>query len=422
METVRYIQASDLHLDAPFTGISRNRDPKLAELLQNATFQAAENLARLCEKERPDFLILAGDVYDSDKCNVKSQLRLRDLCLRLEKLGILVFICHGNHDPWQSRLTSLVWPDNVTIFGPESGAVVVNRDNQTIAVVHGASHAGSNEDRNLARMIQRDPAPDTFQIGILHCNVDGAMNDRYAPCSLTDLEQANLDAWALGHAHERKTLCSQPLIIYPGNTQGLNVNESGPRGCYVVTADFVDQAWQFDTRFVELSPIEWQSISINLDDITSIGVVSDLLQGAAQQAADTARGCNAILLTLILTGRTPLDRLLHKQATIDDLLSQLEQSANGSPPVWIHELRVETGAPLEQIAVPDRDDLLGEVARVSSRLEQDYDLLERIARKALEPLYGNRRYGRLLAEPDHDELIRLLVAARRTCFDVLEGR
>lgn len=422
MDTVRYIQAADLHLDAPFTGIAQYRNRALAELLQNATFKAAENLALLCENERPDFLLLAGDIYDSDKCGVRVQLRLRDLCLRLHKLGILVFICHGNHDPWQSRLASLAWPDNVTIFGPDAGAVVVTRNNQPIAIVHGASHAAANEDRNLARLIHRDPAFDTFQIGVLHCNVDGSVNDRYAPCSLADLRQANLDAWALGHAHERKTLCEQPLVIYPGNTQGLNVNETGPRGCYVVTATFADQAWHFDTRFVELSPIQWQSITINLDDAGSPGQVMDLLQAAVQQAADSARGSTAVILTLKLTGRTALDRILRSKATIEDLLAQLEPAEHDSPSIWIHDLKVYTGAPLEQAADPDRDDLLGEVARVSARLEQDPASLEKLALKALEPLYGNRRYGRLLAEPDGAELTDLLASARRICLDVLEGR
>lgn len=422
METVRYIQAADLHLDAPFTGIAQSRNRTLSELLKDATFKAAENLVLLCENEKPDFLLLAGDIYDSGKCSVRAQLRLRDLCLRLEKLGILVFICHGNHDPWQSRLTSLAWPDNVTIFGPQAGAVVVTRNGLPIALVHGASHAGANEDRNLARLIQRDPAFDTFQIGLLHCNVDGAVNDRYAPCSLEDLKQANLDAWALGHAHERKTLCEHPLIIYPGNTQGLNVNETGQRGCYLATATYEGESWHFETRFVELSPIRWQSAAIDLDGASSIGQVMDNLQEAVQQAADSARGSAAVILNLKLTGRTALDRLLHNPATVEDLLAQLEPAANGSPPVWIHDLRVDTGAPLEQIADPDRDDLLGEVARVSSKLEQDFASLEKMAQKSLEPLYGNRRYARLLTLPDQDGLLRLLAAARRTCFDVLEGR
>ena len=80
-------------------------------------------------------------------------------------------MAHGNHDPRSSRLTAIHWPDNVTVFGPDVESHLLERDGQPLALVHGISHAGSRENRNLAQLVRRDDTRDVFQLGVLHCTV-----------------------------------------------------------------------------------------------------------------------------------------------------------------------------------------------------------------------------------------------------------
>lgn len=77
---------------------------------RTATFTAFRRLLDLCERESPDFLLLAGDVYNQEDASVSAQLALRDGFRRLESLSIPVFLVHGNHDPLASRLRSVRWP------------------------------------------------------------------------------------------------------------------------------------------------------------------------------------------------------------------------------------------------------------------------------------------------------------------------
>lgn len=92
--------------------------------------------------------MLAGDIYNQENYSVKAQLRLRDGCERLNRLGIRVFLAHGNHDPLDSRLNAVEWPDNVTVFGPEPERHLLEKDGRPLAVVHGISHAKAREGRN----------------------------------------------------------------------------------------------------------------------------------------------------------------------------------------------------------------------------------------------------------------------------------
>src|SRR3712207_9325752 len=88
---------------------------------------------------------------------------------------------------------------------------------------------------NLAQEFHREKE-DGFAIGMLHTDV-GSADSPYAPCTTDDLKASAMDYWALGHVHTRKTISTSPYIVYPGNTQGLSLRETGPRGCYLVRSE-----------------------------------------------------------------------------------------------------------------------------------------------------------------------------------------
>ena len=227
MHPIRFIHAADLHLDAAFSGLSRDIPAEFAERLRTATFTAFRRLLDLCERESPDFLLLAGDVYNQEDASVSAQLALRDGFRRLESLSIPVFLVHGNHDPLASRLRSVRWPGNVTVFGELPDAVPVFRKGEEtpLAIIHGASHASGRETRNLAALFRRTEACG-LHVGLLHAtpgDADGVA--RYAPFSQEDLKASGMDYWALGHIHDRREVCREPLAAYPGCTQGLHINE-----------------------------------------------------------------------------------------------------------------------------------------------------------------------------------------------------
>lgn len=418
MERIRYIQAADLHLDTPFCGLSRSGLPS-AEL-RDATFGALENLAQVCEQEEPDFLLLAGDIYNQEERSVRAQLALRDLCERLAGRNIRVFIVHGNHDPLKSRLAAIEWPENTVIFGPEPDTARVVKDGSVAAIVHGISHATDREGRNLAQLFSRVAGEDCFQVGLLHCNVDGAVaSDRYAPCSLADLLATGLDAWALGHAHAGKILSQQPFIAYSGNTQGLNPNESGPKGCYLVDARREDGVWICESRFIELDQVRWQESGIDLDDVTTLEGLLDALRECLDEAASS--GQNTIL-TINLTGSTTLDAELRKPDALADLQRELADYRDRRPAVWIRRINLRTTPHLSEAELLDRDDLLGETVRLAKKLRDDPDALGALAQAAFSPLYGARRSAPLPEAADTQDLKEILARALALCQDALERR
>ena len=101
MNAFRFVHTADLHLDSPFLGIQEVNEHVAGEL-REATFRTFDRIVELCLKRHVDFLLIAGDIYDSRDRSLRAQLRLRDGLRPLSEAGIPTFIVHGNHDPLDS--------------------------------------------------------------------------------------------------------------------------------------------------------------------------------------------------------------------------------------------------------------------------------------------------------------------------------
>ncbi len=432
METVRFIHAADLHLDAAFYGLTDGFPLALARNLHDTTFVALERFFTLCEQERPDFVVLAGDIYNQEDRSVKAQLALRKGCARLERLGIAVFIVHGNHDPYTSRLVHVHWPANVTVFGEDVTQYPVYRQERLMAMIHGASHASSKETRNLAAQMQRT-ADNVLQIGLLHTTLgDADGTNRYAPCSLDDLVASKLDYWALGHVHEHRILCKTPLAVYPGALQGMHINETGNKGCVLVTATRKSDhsPWTFDTVFHSLAPLRWETLDISLEHVStdtssattpeSLDEIELVIRAALDAfVAKLSVHTDYVVARVRLFGRTALDGLLRKEQTIDDLIDTLRESPINGPTLLIKDIQVHTRPHLQWDALQARDDFLGEVVRSGSLSEPE--AVHALVHTALAPLYNHARARKVLLPLSPEEEAELLESALLLCADILES-
>jgi len=84
---MKFIQASDLHIDSPLRGLDKYEDAP-ADMIRSATRDAFENLVDLAIDERVEFVILSGDLADGDWKNTQTMLWLNGQFRRLEEDGI----------------------------------------------------------------------------------------------------------------------------------------------------------------------------------------------------------------------------------------------------------------------------------------------------------------------------------------------
>ncbi len=407
--TFTFVHAADLHLDAPFRRVAV-ADARIRDACVEATFTAFDRIVDICLDRNADFLIIAGDAYNTAERSFRAQSRFRAAAERLGEAGIRVFLAGGNHDPVSPGAFTLEMPGNVHVFSASTvERVAFPSEDDARCVVYGRSFGRARETANLARGF-RKADHDPFAIGVLHANVGGNQDyEPYAPCSLDDLRAAVIDYWALGHIHQHEELMSDPPAFYPGSPQGLDPNEAGQHGCIVVTVGSTGAT----PEFVETAPIAWDRRTIDLSDASGLDDVIAALDSCCQGVRAAASDRPA-LLRIDLVGRSEAHAVLGAPGVFDELVAEARAHQSSSEPwVWIDRVRDLTQPTLDLDRVRAGADFAADLTRLADEIGPDEaaELLEEV----LAPVRTSAR-GVELGDLD---AMSVLERARDVCLDRL---
>lgn len=206
---MRFIHAADLHLGLRVTGLGKETNRRV----QEARFQALDNLVAEAKKHAVDFILIAGDLFDDN--HVDAIVRGRPLEL-FRKLPMPVYVLPGNHDPLR--------PDSVWERPPwnqlSDANVHVLRQREPVSPMNGVTlypcplTSTTSPDDPTEWLPPRAAGENGIRIGVAH----GSVNDRERLSEDDHLidrnvaERCGLDYLALGHWHH--------TLIYP-DSQGV---------------------------------------------------------------------------------------------------------------------------------------------------------------------------------------------------------
>ncbi len=413
----KFVHAADLHLDSPFKGISAI-DEAISEDLAEATFNSFEKIIKLCLEEDVDFLLIAGDVYDSENKSLRAQIRFIDGLERLSAEGIKTFVVHGNHDPsikWSSNLTV---PENVHIFtGKKVHKQTVEKDGEEIVEIYGYSYNQRDiKESVIPEFEEKYQQARIYQIGLLHCNLSSSnSHEPYAPCTKEELKGVPMDYWALGHVHNREIVSKEPNICYPGNSQGRNIRESGERGCYIVS---VDENANTEIEFVSTCSIIWENCEIDIEGIKTFQELRRSIFDAMDNLKVENENC-PLIIRINLKGRGKLGNELKKQNVVDDLLEELRESESSeSQYAWVEKIKVNTDVNIDRDRLREGGDFVAEIIQLYVELYEIDGERDRLY-SILDPLFESRRGIKYLEQLDDEELIELIKKAESLSLDYL---
>ncbi|MFB9278236.1 metallophosphoesterase family protein [Cohnella cellulosilytica] len=399
-----FIHAADLHLDSPFKGLSK-APSAVRERLRESTFAALRRLGELAARERVDFIVLAGDLFDAADRSLRAQLRLQHVLGDLAGHGIRTYIVTGNHDHEGGTQAKLDWPDGVHVFGSSQVEcrAALTRGGESAAHIYGISYPTRAVGDNLAlRFKKREGAP--FHIAVLHANVNGdPAHDDYAPCRLEELAASGFDYWALGHVHDRRVLSEYPHVVYPGNLQGRSVRETGGKGAYVVS---VSASGRVDMQFHDLADVLWREIAVSIDGMEREQQLQEALLDALEEARRASAG-RATIARLRLEGRGALHERLMRAEAAEEWLEGLRESL--TPPeeaddwVWPESLHVRTAGELRLERAAEEDGFLGELVRRGMLEAADPEAAKALLDEAAAPLRKQPRLRQWLDSRSREE-------------------
>lgn len=326
----RFVHTADIHLDSPLKSLAL-RDPELASLVRNSTRRAFVNAIDLCLEERVQAFLIAGDLYDGDQTSMKTARFLAEQLRRLHEANIATFIVRGNHDALSKITRELILPPSTTVFDGR-GEVVEVAGPLPIAI-HGLSFAKPQAPEGLLGKYKA-PVPGAFNIGIMHTSLGVTTgHDLYAPCSLADLTKHGMHYWALGHIHKRSVSCDDPMVVMPGNPQGRDINESGPKS--VTLATVLDGGTvTIEERLTAVA--QFERIEVDISDTKDWKEIVDKARSALEQSQSLVQA-EYLVSRIHFVGQSPLVWRIRRD--LDLLKTQLDSDAPSK--CFIEKLEVE---------------------------------------------------------------------------------
>lgn len=274
---MKFIHAADIHLGSPFQGLKKISTDTLTKVV-NSTGDAFKKLVQHAIKNKVDFICIVGDLFDNPEPSLETLELAVEEFEKLKAANIPVFLSYGNHDYLNAKIPSVIFPDNVNVFGNQVETKELTTADGALVGLTGFSYDKRAE---VNARIDEYPSKENrfdFQIGMLHGSMDGinSTEAHYAPFTQLQLISKKYDYWALGHIHKRQEINSNPVIAYSGNTQGRHINEKGSKGISLVT---IKENGQTNVEFLKTNVIEWSDIDVVAKaDMTLTDLMTGILQ------------------------------------------------------------------------------------------------------------------------------------------------
>ena len=402
-ELIRFIHASDFHLEQPLYSLAAAPD-HLRELLLEAPYQAATRVFDNALLEHVDFVVLSGDILDPLHAGPRALAFLLEQFDRLKERGISVYWAGGKLDPPEDWPATVPLPANVHLFGAgklEERTHV--RDEQSQATLMGISW--SDRLRVHPSEFRGDPS-DKFKIGVVYGHFDPGV-----------LVRQNVQYWALGGEHQRKTLYSAPYAAhYPGSPQGRCAAEPGPHGCTLVS---VDPDGKVRMQSLATDSVRWHDERLSVSEATTKADLQRVLRDRMQSLASEV-GERAMFVRWRLEGAGRVGAALRRGGLADTLLDELRNEyGRRKQPVWTVGIDIEPPSSLP-VEWYEEDSILGDFLRASRDHEQGKAEPLRLT-SYLSDEQAAGEWGRALEIADPAARARLLREAAVLGVDLLRG-
>jgi len=227
---VRFAHLADVHLGGW-------KQPPLQEL----NMQSFDSAIDICIKEKVDFVLIAGDLFDSAFPPIDVLKEAFGIFKKLHDAKIPCFIIAGSHDYSVSGKTFLDvlekagFCKNVADFEEKGEKIILNPTIYKGVAIYGYPGKTSGMEINDLRKAELNDAPGMFKIFMLHTIIDKAKGDLPIDALETD-KVPYADYYALGHLHIdfQYENFVYPGPIFPNNFQELEDLQNG-RFCIIDT-------------------------------------------------------------------------------------------------------------------------------------------------------------------------------------------
>ena len=372
---VKFIHTADLHLGSNLH-FKFDQEINYNNKFGNPVLDSFKRITVTALKENVDFIIIAGDLFDSDERSVKALKIFNSEARKLKKADIPIYLIAGNHDPIKNKNSLFALSSNVKIFDSENSEIKEFRKNNKLkARLIGQSYRGNSDSRKMYSYFK---APDTavFNIALLHTQLD-PNNNNYVPCSLENLRERNkIDYWALGHIHQNKVInANKPVIVYPGIPQGRDFGEKGKKGFYLVE---LTENKKPKLNFINSSKYIWQEINLKISENKAIKTADEIVEYIFSKTKEffIGKNFNYILRFNLVINSINSTIINQKNEEIEEfIIDELNNSFDFDNKIWVEECNIvfKEKIPAKE-KLQDEDEIFSKIINLRKEILNDEEL------------------------------------------------
>lgn len=247
---VRFAHISDVHLGG------WKQQP-----LQNLNFQSFKKAIDTCINSKIDFILFAGDLFDSAYPPIEVLKETFAEFKRLKDAQIPAFIIAGSHDYSISGKTFLDvlekagFCKNVMNIEETEDKIILNPILYKGVAIYGYPGKKSGLEIPDLRKIKLNDSPGMFKIFMLHTTIDKVKGNLPIDSIETDI-LPKADYYALGHIHIdfRHNNFVYPGPMFPNNFQELEDLKHG--GFYLIDTSLENPLQKIEIQLKEIVPIK----------------------------------------------------------------------------------------------------------------------------------------------------------------------
>ena len=433
-QPLRFVHASDLHLDRTLEGIAEC-PTQWEQRMLDISKRAAERLFQKCVEEEIDFLILSGNVLNANLAPPGLFLFLVEQFERLKKAGITVYWAGGEFDSPEDLPSAFPMPENVYRFPSNSAQEFYfqrtkNQDTLPIAKLVGMSR----NQRNKRIRTSEYPVEtgELFTIAVANGEVEPET-----------LALRQIDYWAMGGNSKRQTfqgnprkkgpdgkpiplepeyrlknvknkkdLPPQPYVVhYPGATLARTPNDIGLYGATLVEIPLGESGCAIDEPVLShfsTSPIRWVNDRVVLEATDDGGKLADELRQRIKNYREAQKADDLFINWLIDIPPCPLAHHLRRSGLTQDLLSELRALyGQDTPMTWSVSISVLVPEQLPK-TLYEQQTILGDFLRSVKHFQDNPQELLHLG-------------GYIPRNWEHEETIKHLLLAEKVTDEITDA-
>ncbi|EIM08300.1 hypothetical protein A1A1_01723 [Planococcus antarcticus DSM 14505] len=334
MESIQFIHTADLHLGSPFIGMKGLRKEHWKKL-KDSTLDAFDRLIQYALDNKPDFVLVVGDIYDGEDRSIRAQARFQRGMQQLAEQKIPVIVSYGNHDHLSGNWTRFELPKNVHAFDDSVSQFRLETAGGPV-VFTGFSYGKRHISESVVERYPVAQDTEAYHIGMLHGSLEGdSTHAVYAPFKKEQLLNKQYDYWALGHIHKRQELHREPSIVYPGNIQGRHRKESGTKGFHSVTLSKTDTSLEF----IPTSVVQFDQVTISIRGMLHM---NELIDACRKELSLLGEAVGSAIVDVMFTELDRESFQLLAEIPESELLETLRESMDALDQfIWIQGIQFQ---------------------------------------------------------------------------------